>query len=69
MQKRIAPPTSVALLLVCAFLVMSCSGCLWLMLPGLAYQGYKYEKGPSAQQQPDQQSGSSKSASSSSDSE
>ncbi|MGH7934554.1 MAG: hypothetical protein ACREQN_15530 [Candidatus Binataceae bacterium] len=22
---------------------ISCSGCLWLMIPSLAYQGYKYE--------------------------
>ncbi len=30
-----------------ALLAMSagCSGCLWLAVPSLAYQGYKYESG------------------------
>jgi uncharacterized membrane protein YebE (DUF533 family) len=25
--------------------VASCNGCLWLAIPSLAYQGYKYESG------------------------
>jgi hypothetical protein len=30
---------------VLAFVTMvSCSGCIWLAIPSLAYEGYKYEK-------------------------
>jgi hypothetical protein len=37
---------AVAAMLV-ALLAMSaaCQGCLWLAIPSLAYQGYKYESG------------------------
>jgi len=27
----------------------ACSGCLWLAVPSLAYQGYKYESGKNGQ--------------------
>jgi hypothetical protein len=30
-----------ALLVICA----GCAGCLWIAIPSLAYQGYKYESG------------------------
>ena len=32
-------------------LALGLSGCLWLAVPSLAYQGYKYEKGKKKDQQ------------------
>ena len=34
-------PLSVVL---AAVTLVSCSGCIWLAIPSLAYEGYKYEK-------------------------
>jgi len=39
--------TLAAVAVLVALLAMSaaCEGCLWLAVPSLAYQGYKYESG------------------------
>ncbi|MGH7914066.1 MAG: hypothetical protein ACREPW_05380 [Candidatus Binataceae bacterium] len=38
---------TVAVVAALAIFAMSaiCSGCLWIAIPSLAYQGYKYESG------------------------
>jgi hypothetical protein len=42
----------------------SCAGCIWLAIPSLAYQGYKYEHGGGSQTTSSQQSTSKSSKSS-----
>ena len=37
--------TIICLILLLAAISFSSAGCIWLMVPSLAYQGYKYEKG------------------------
>lgn len=34
-----------AMLVVMLAMSAACEGCLWLAIPSLAYQGYKYESG------------------------
>jgi hypothetical protein len=58
------PPWKLLVLAVFAFIGLACSGCPALMIPGLAYSGYQYEKKgtPEAQStQPDSQKKSSSS--------
>jgi hypothetical protein len=42
----------------------SCAGCIWLAIPSLAYQGYKYEHGGGSQTTSSQQNTSKQSKSS-----
>ncbi len=45
LRQAVGVVRTIALALV---LSISASGCLWLAIPGLAYQGYEYEKKQSA---------------------
>jgi hypothetical protein len=65
-SRRSVSKVSRKFLLIASFTAigLACSGCPALMIPGLAYQGYKYEKNgtPEAQStQPDSQKKSSSS--------
>jgi hypothetical protein len=45
MKDRGCPALRVAAAALLIAVAASCDGCLWLAIPSLAYQGYKYESG------------------------
>lgn len=45
MKDQPCPGFRVAAAALLILLAAGCSGCLWLAIPSLAYQGYKYESG------------------------
>ena len=53
------------LLLVLAAISADCAGCIWLAVPSLAYEGYKYVHQPNPSSSPDGSGGSSNSQSTS----
>lgn len=65
-SRRIAPRLSRSYLLIAAFALigLACSGCPALMIPGLAYSGYQYEKKGTPEAQSTQPNNQKKSSSS-----
>ncbi len=49
MKRPITPGRAIWFALAFLFLCAACGGCLWLAVPSLAYQGYKYESGKDGQ--------------------
>lgn len=62
-RKARASIATVAIAIVSLLATVVCSGCLWIAIPSLAYQGYKAEERSHQSGQPKQTSNSQRSSS------